>query len=257
MEQLQYLLKSIRLSAMAQSLPLRLQEARANELPHLDFLALLVNDELEKRKDRLLNRRLKAACFPTLKSLDTFNFHFNPSINKKTILELCSSRFIHKAESVLLLGPPGVGKTHLAIAIGISAIQNGYTVSYRSIFDFAEELAEAHALGARRELVQKFVKPNLLIIDEFGMKKLPPTAAEDLLEIFHRRYHNDSTIIATNRPLEDWGKILGDNAAASAILDRLMDNIHLVTITGRSYRLKTVPTTQSEQKTVVKEQEKS
>lgn len=256
MEQLQYLLKSIRLSAMAQALPLRLQEAKANELPHLDFLVLLVNDELEKRKDRLLNRRLKAAGFPTLKSLDTFNFHFNPAIDKKTILELCSSRFIHKAESVLLIGPPGVGKTHLAIAIGISAIQNGYTVAYRSIFDFAEELAEAHALGSRKELVQRFTKPDLFIIDEFGMKKLPSTAAEDLLEIFHRRYHIGSTIIATNRPIEDWGKILGDNAAASAILDRFMDNIHLVTMTGRSYRLKTVSSSQSE-KTVAKEQEKS
>jgi len=257
MEQLQYQLKSIRLSAMAQALPVRLQEARANELPHLDFLVLLVNDELEKRKERLLNRRLKAACFPMLKTLDTFNFTFNPSINKKDILELCSSRFIHKAESVLLLGPPGVGKTHLGVAIGISAIHNGYTVAYRSVFDLAEEFAEAHALGSRKELVQQFIKPNLLIIDEFGMRKLPPNAAEDLLEIFHRRYNTGSTIIATNRPIEDWGKILGDNAATSAILDRFMHNIHLITISGRSYRLKSISSPQSDKKKVVKEQKKS
>ncbi len=252
MEQLQYQLKRIRLSAMAAALPVRLQEAKANDLPHLDFLALLVNDELEKRKDRLFNKRLRAARFPELKTLDTFNFDFNPSISKKQILELCSSHFIYKAESILLLGPPGVGKTHLAIAIGIGAIQNGYNVSYRSIFDLAEDIAEAHALGTRRELVQQLVKPNLLIIDEFGMRKLPPQIAEDLLEVFHRRYNQGSTLIATNRPIEDWGKILGDNAATSSILDRLLHNAHLITITGRSYRLKAAITDHLEKKTLQK-----
>lgn len=106
----------------------------------------------------------------------------------------------------MLLGPPGVGKTNLGAAIGISAIHNGYTVAYRSVFDLAEEFAEAYALGSRKELVLQFIKPNLLIIDEFGMRKLPPNAAEDLLEIFHRRYNNGSTVIATNKPIEDWGR---------------------------------------------------
>lgn len=253
MEQLQYQLKSIRLSGMANTLPMRLQEARANDLPHVDFLGLLVQDELTKRQDRLLNKRLKAARFPELKTLDDFNFEFNTSINKKKIRELASCRFVHQAESVLLLGPPGVGKTHLAIALGICAIHAGYTALYRSVFDLLEEMAEAQALGARRELIRQLIQPHLLILDEFGMRNLPATAAEDLLEIFHRRYHKSATIIATNRPLEDWGKILGDNAATAALLDRFLDQVHLIKITGRSYRLRAVSETTVQQKTLANE----
>lgn len=241
MEQLQYQLKSIRLSGMAQALQMRLQEARANDLDCLTFLRNLVEDELARRRDRLLTRRLKQAHFPFVRTMDEFDFGFNPGLDKRQVKELGSGTFVARRENVLLLGPPGVGKTHLAVAFGMSAIHQGFSVLYRSVFDMAGELVDA----SHAEITRIYGKPHLLIIDELGMKTLPPQATEILLEVIHRRYHNGSTIIATNRPIEDWGKILCDNAATSAILDRFLENINFLKITGRSYRLKGIGKTKN------------
>ena len=142
-----------------------------------------------------------------------------------------------------MIGPPGVGKTNLAIAFSLEAIHKGFSVLYRSIFDIASDIAKL-----QERVVGSFLKPELLIIDELGMKKLNPAATEIILEVIHRRYQRSSTIIATNRPIEDWGKIFGDNATASAILDRFLENVHLLKITGKSYRLKNL--NQKEQKMV-------
>lgn len=234
METLIYQLKSIRLSGMSQKLNIRIQEATANEISHLDFLRNLVEDELTIRKDRLLNRRLKQAQFSFLKTFDDFDFGFNPSINKSLIKQLGTSGFVANKENILLIGPPGVGKTHLAIACGMNAIYNGFAVLYRSVFDISKEVIESN----EQKIMETYLKPNLLIIDELGMKKLSSYTTEILLEIIHRRYQKSSTIIATNRPIEDWGKVFGDNAAASAILDRFLENINFIKITGRSYRLR-------------------
>ena len=237
MDELVYKLKSIRLSGMTHKLNIRIQEATANELSYLDFLNNLIEDELTIRKDRLLNRRLKQAKFPYMKTIDEFDFGFNPSINKQLVKKLAAAAFIANTENVLLIGPPGVGKTHLAVAFGIEAIQKGFTVLYRSIFDIASDV-----IKYQNELVDAFIKPQCLIIDELGMKNMSHNANEILLEIIHRRYHRASTIIATNRPIEDWGKIFGDNATASAILDRFLENIQVIKITGKSYRLKNLNT---------------
>jgi len=233
MEQLIYKLKAIRLSGMTRQLDIRLQEAASHELSYLDFLKNLVDDEITIRKDRLLNRRFKQAAFPYVKTIDDFDFSFNPSINKQLIKKLATTAFVAKLENILFIGPPGVGKTHLAVAFGMEAIHKGFTVLYRSIFDITADINRY-----QNDLMSVFLKPQLLIIDELGMKNLSTQTNEILLEIIHRRYQRASTIIATNRPIEDWGSIFGDNATASAILDRFLENVHFLKINGKSYRLK-------------------
>jgi DNA replication protein DnaC len=233
MDELIYKMKSIRLSAMTVKLPVRVQEATANELSYLVFLQNLVDDEIQVRRDRLLNKRLKQAKLPFMKTLDDFDFGFNPSINRQLIKQLATSAFIANHENILMIGPPGIGKTHLATAFSIEAIHKGFSVLYRSVFDIAADIARNND-----QVIGQFLKPDLLVIDELGMKNLNSQASEIILEVIHRRYQRNSTVIATNRPIEDWGKIFGDNATASAILDRFLENVHLLKITGKSYRLK-------------------
>jgi DNA replication protein DnaC len=159
-------------------------------------------------------------------------------MNRKVIFELATSKFVHAHEDVLLLGPPGTGKSHLAQALGHAALTQGHRVAYREAHALVEELAEAGVVGKRAAKMEDLASVALLIIDDLGMRKLPTTAAEDLLELVMRRYERHSTVITSNRPVEDWGKVLGDVAATSAMLDRLLHHCHVVTCGPRSYRTK-------------------
>jgi DNA replication protein DnaC len=232
-------LRQLRLSGIADVLETRLLQAQTEKLVYLDFLSVLVSDELLRRQDRLLGRRRKDAGFRDIgKTLDSFDFDFNKKMNRKLVFELATARFVAEHTDALFLGPPGTGKSHLAQAIGVAVIQQGYRVTYREAHVLLEELADAQLAGERKEYVERIATVPLLIIDDLGMRKLPSTAAEDLLEIIMRRYERCSTLITSNRPVEDWGKLLGDTAAVSAMLDRLLHHAAVLKCGPRSWRTK-------------------
>jgi DNA replication protein DnaC len=207
--------RQLRLSGLANSLDLRVQEATSHQLPHAQFLELLLQDELNVRAQRQLERRKKAANFRDLKPLEDFDWSFNPSIKRSQIF--------------------------LAQALGHAALRAGFLVLYCSIFDLVRELQADQSPAEAQRTLTRYLKPDLLCIDDFGMKHFPPKSAEALLELIVRRHQNRSTLLTSNRPIEEWGQLLGDVPAATAILDRFLQQAEIIPITGRSYRLRHAP----------------
>lgn len=231
-------LMRLRLKNAAVRLDALLSEAMKNNWPMIQLLDELLREEVSANHNKRIAMGLQIAHFPAVKTMEGFDFKFQPSIDNKLVRELATSRFVANGENVLLLGSPGVGKTHLAIALGRCAVEHGYTTLFTTATALIAALAKAESDGNLAERVAFYSKPKLLIVDELGYLPFEKRSAHLLFQLIARRYERSSTLITTNQPVTQWGSVFGDEVIASAILDRLLHHSHTMTITGDSYRLK-------------------
>lgn len=231
-------LKKCNLAGMAKTVELRIAEAGEKNISHREFLDILLEDEKTNRDDNRRKRLYAAAHFPFVKRLDEFDFSFQPSIKKGQITELATCKFISAAENIIFIGPPGTGKTHLSVSLGLRALGYGNTVLCTTVWDMIATLQHSRADHTYKKKIEYYAKPDLLILDELGYKAMGETTVEDFFEIVSCRYEKKPTIITTNRDYQSWDKIFIDKTLTGAIIDRLIHHCHTITITGESYRMK-------------------
>lgn len=229
-------LRQLRLSGMVHTLDVRAAQATERQLSPTEFLALLLDDELERRGQKRLARRLAQSGCDSQKTLPHFDFSAAPGVNRTLIQDLATCTFVSRHENVLLCGPTGVGKSHLANALGIEALKREYRVLSRSTHHLLKNLHAARASGTHPRLLTKVLNVDLLILDDFGLHPLTPQAAQDLYEIISERYEHGSMIITSNRAFEEWAEVFNNDLLASAALDRLTHHTHTLIIRGESYR---------------------
>jgi len=237
-EKLMVDLKKLRLPAMIEMLDSYVKQAASNSMSYMDFLSGLVSEEVRHKDQRSVQSRIKSARFPVLKSLDDFDHAFQPSVNRKKLEELSSLRFIDNRENILFLGPPGVGKTHLAIGFGVQACESGYKVLFTTLNDMVSVLMASMADNSFPSKLRTFVQPSVLIVDEVGYLPVSKEGANFLFQVVAKRYETGSIILTSNKSFADWGEILGDSVIASAVLDRLLHHATVFSIRGESYRLR-------------------
>jgi DNA replication protein DnaC len=248
-------LKRLRLSGILETLDARNEQAIADHWTYVEFLARLLEDEVERRAQKQLALRIRRAAINTTKTLEGFDFNFNPTVNRQQVLDLSTCSYIRQKRNVLICGPTGVGKTHVAQALAHEACRRGYTALCVNTYRMLQHINGGRADDTLERRLQTYLRPDLLVLDDFGLKALHPPAPEDLYDVINERYERGSILLTSNRDPQEWLALFGDSLLASAGLDRLMHSAHIVIITGVSFRTHTpprlkgeVPTRSSEQR---------
>lgn len=233
-------LREFKLSGISANLEERLNFATQNQIGYLEFLEILCEDEVNNRSANSYKKRLSKAKIPARKTLEDFDFLFQPSIDKKQVNDAYTCQFIREHKNLIFIGNPGTGKSHLSIAIGLNAIAKGFRVLFTSVGEMLAQLHMAKADNSYYKKLQDYLTPDLLILDELGFKALPHYAADDFFDVISKRYEKGSCIITTNKTFEQWGDIFTDSILASAILDRMVHHSKIFKINGHSYRARNI-----------------
>lgn len=240
MSRLKELVKKFKLSGIYGTLEERLAYAQESSISYREFLEILLEDEANNRRDNNYKKRCNQAKLPSKKTIEEFDFAFQPSLDKKKINDMMTCQFIGDRKNIIFIGKPGTGKSHLSIATGIKALRKGYKVLFTPVSEMLHNLHSSKADNSYYKKIKEYTLPDLLILDELGFKKVPDYSANDFFEIISKRYEEGSSIITTNKPLEQWGEIFADNILAGAILDRIVHHSIIIKLSGQSYRTKDI-----------------